>query len=55
MNRPVAASRTSPAASVAIPGRRLANKIRFVVGLSVSVGGAGVLLSDVMRLFASLG
>lgn len=55
MNYPIAAYRKPASTSVAIPGRRLADKIRFIAGLAISVGGAGVLLSDMMHLIASLG
>lgn len=55
MNYPIAEYRKPASATVAIPGRRLAHKIRFVVGLAISTGGASVLFSDMMRLIASLG
>ncbi len=55
MNYAIAAYWKPASTSVPIPARRLVDKIRFVAGLAISVGGAGVLLSDMMHLIASLG
>jgi len=55
MNHSIAASWKPAITSIALPGRRLGDKIRFVAGIAISVGGAGVLLSDMMHLIASLG
>ena len=55
MNHSIAASWKPVITSTALPGRRLGDKIRFAAGLVISVGGAGVLLSDMMHLIASLG
>ena len=55
MNHSIAATWKPAITSIALPGRRLGDKIRFVAGIAISVGGAGVLLSDMMHLIASLG
>ena len=55
MNHPIAATWKPQVTSIALPGRRLGDKIRFVAGVVITLGGAGVLLSDMMHLIASLG
>jgi len=50
MNHPIAATWRPAIASIAIPGRRLADRIRFVAGIAITLGGAGVLLSDFIAL-----
>jgi len=41
--------------STALPGRRLAHKIRFAGGIAITLGGAAALLSDLIALIPSLG
>jgi hypothetical protein len=41
--------------SAYLPGRRLGGKIRFIAGITITLAGAGVLLSNMMPLIASLG
>ena len=52
MNHPIAASRMPTTAGIALPGRRLAQKIRFVAGVVISSFGAAVLLADAARFIA---
>lgn len=40
--------------SAALPGRRLADKIRLAGGLAITLAGAGVLLSDLVAHILSL-
>lgn len=49
MNQPIAATWKPQITSTAVPGCRLGNKIRFVVGLAINLAGAGVLLADISR------
>ncbi len=52
MNYPIAASRTPATEGIALPGGRLAHKIRFVAGVVISSFGAAVLLADAVRFIA---
>ncbi len=53
MNHPIAAAWKPVITSIALPGRRLADRIRFVAGIAITLGGAGVLLADIARLISS--
>lgn len=55
MNHLIAATRKPVITSIALPGRRFANKIRFVAGIAITLLGAGVLLSDLIALIPSFG
>ena len=55
MNHPIAATWKPVITSIALPGRRLADRIRFVAGIAITLGGAGVLLSDLIHLMPSFG
>ena len=41
--------------SIALPDRRRLHEIRFVAGIAIALGGAGVLLSDLAHHMPSLG
>ena len=47
MNQPIAAAWKPQITSIALPGRRLGDKIRFVAGVAINMAGAGVLLADI--------
>ena len=53
MNHPNATGWKPAATSIAFPGHGLADKIRFVGGIAISLGGAAVLLSDLIALVPS--
>ena len=55
INYPIAATRKTAITSIALPGRRLGDKIRFVAGIAITLVGAGVLLSDLIPLIRSFG
>ncbi len=50
MNHPIAATWKLQVTSIALPGGRLGNKIRFVAGVVITLGGAGVLLADLILM-----
>lgn len=39
----------------AIPAARFAHEIRFVAGIAIALGGAGLLLSDLIHVAPSFG
>jgi len=49
MNQPIAATWKPQITNIALPGRRLGDKLRFVAGLAINLAGAGVLLADISR------
>ena len=53
MNHLIADSRKPLPTSSVLPGRRLLHEIRFVAG--IAIGGASVLLSDLIQLMPALG
>jgi len=55
MNHSIAAARKPMITSIALPGRRFADKSRFVAGIAITLLGAGVLLSDLIALIPSFG
>ena len=55
MNHPIAATWKPAITSIAIPGRRFGDEIRFVAGIAITLFGAGVLLSDLIPLIRSFG
>ena len=55
MNHLIAATRKPVITSIALPGRRFADKSRFVAGIAITSGGAGVLLSDLLAIIPSFG
>ena len=55
MNHSIAATWKPAITGIVLPGRRLGDKIRFVAGIAITLGGAGVLLSDLIHLMPSFG
>ena len=53
VNHPIAATRKPAIASIALSRSRLADKIRFVAGIAISLVGAGVFLANMARLIPS--
>jgi len=51
----IAAARKPRITSIALPGRRFADKIRFAPGSAITLLGAGVLLSDLIALIPLFG
>lgn len=54
-DHPIAATWKPEITAIALPGRRLADRIRFLAGIATTLGGAGVLLSDLIALIPPLG
>jgi hypothetical protein len=52
MNHLIAATRKPVITSIALPGRRLADKIRFVAGIAITSGGAFAIACGPTRLMA---
>ncbi|MBE0621187.1 MAG: hypothetical protein IH605_11385 [Burkholderiales bacterium] len=55
MNQANADTPKALSASGTLPHRRLLHEIRFLAGVAIALGGAGVLLSDLIRLMPLLG
>ena len=55
MNHPTVVTRKALPASSILTGSRRLHEIRFVAGIAIAIGGAGVLLSDLIHLMPSLG
>jgi hypothetical protein len=55
MKHPSAATRKPPPPGSILAGSRRLHEIRFVAGIAIAVGGAGVLLSDLIHLVPALG
>jgi hypothetical protein len=55
MNHANADTRKAPPTSRALLDRGLLHGIRFIAGIAIAIGGAGVLLSDLIHLMPSLG
>ncbi len=55
MNHPIADARKLEPTGLAVPGSSLTLRIRFVAGMAIVLGGAGVLLSDLLHLMPPLG
>ncbi len=55
MNHASAETRKALRASGALGHRRLLHEIRFVAGVAIALGGAGVLLSDLIHRVPSFG
>jgi hypothetical protein len=54
MNHPTALLRKTTTTIIASLDRRLADKIRFVVGVAITLGGAAVLLLHLVSLAHSI-
>jgi len=55
MNHPIADPRKPTTTSIGVLGRQFAHKLRFVASIAITLGGAGVLVSDLIRLLPSFG
>ena len=55
MNHLIADRRKPLPTDSVLPGRRLLHEIRFVAGTAIALGGAAVLLSDLIHLMPALG
>ena len=55
MNHMIAASGKPMITGIAMPGLRFAHKARFAAGITINLGGAGLLLSDLNRVAPSFG
>lgn len=53
MNHSTAVTRKPTITSIALSDRRLADKIRFLAGIAITLAGAGVWLGDMARFISS--
>lgn len=50
MSTPIVVTRRTMTGSIPFIGHRFGNKLRFFAGAGVNVAGAGILLSEALRL-----
>ena len=55
MNHLTVVARKPLSSNSVIAGSRRLQEIRFVAGIAIAIGGAGVLLSDLIHVMPSLG